>query len=254
MNSFSVLIPARMHSTRLPHKMTLNLGGVPLIIRTAKQASKSSASKVIVATDHPDIVTICKEHDIDVVLTQEKHKTGTDRLSEVATLLNLADNEIVVNVQGDEPLIDPQLINQLAEFIVHQQTEIATIAHPIYQEDEIFNPHIVKVVLDKLNNALYFSRAPIPFYRDGFMDRTQFKLPQNLNLLRHIGIYAYTAKFLKTYTQMADCALEHTECLEQLRALYNGHKIAVLTTPLTPVAGVDTLEDLQRIRQVVSKL
>lgn len=251
LNNFVVIIPARMQSTRLPQKMVLDIGGVPLIVKTAKQALKSQALKVIVATDHADILNICQKHNIDAVMTKITHNSGTDRLAEVAHLLNLNDDQVVINVQGDEPLIDPQLINQLADFIHEKKTEIATIAHPIYKEDEIFNPNVVKVVLDKLNNALYFSRSAIPYYRDGFTKDKEFKLPESLNLLRHLGIYAYSVKFLKSYNQMPHCPLENVECLEQLRALYNGYKIAVLTSSILPEAGVDTLEDLERIRKLV---
>ncbi len=242
-----------MQSTRLPHKMILKIGKLPLIVQTAKQALKSHASRVIVATDHKDILQVCQEHAIEAVMTKASHNSGTDRLTEVAVLLDLQDEEIIVNVQGDEPLIDPQLINQLADFIQNKKADIATIAHSITNEDEIFNPNVVKVVLDKDNNALYFSRAPIPYHRDGFTNRNEFKLPTDLNLLRHIGMYAYSVKFLKNYNQMQPCALENVERLEQLRALYNGHKIAVLSSEIMPEAGVDTLEDLQRIRQLVGK-
>ena len=249
---FNVVIPARMHSTRLPHKMILEVGGLPLIVRTAKQALKSKALKVIVATDHEDILKVCHEYQIEAIMTSTTHNSGTDRLAQVASLLNLNDDEIIVNVQGDEPLIDPVLIDSLAEFIFAKQTDIATIAHPIIEAEEIFNPNVVKVVLDGLNNALYFSRAPIPYYRDGFTNRHEFKLPKELNVLRHIGMYAYSVKFLKQYNQMQPSALEQVECLEQLRALYNEYKIAVLTSETIPETGVDTLEDLQRIRQIVA--
>lgn len=250
-NKFIVIIPARMQSTRLPHKMILKIGGLPLIVRTAKQALMSNASKVVVATDHEDILKVCVDHNIDVVMTSATHNSGTDRLAEVANLLNLDDNEVIINVQGDEPLIDPDLINKLAAFIWDKKTDIATIAHPITDQEEIFNPNIVKVVLDNFNNAMYFSRSAIPFYRDCFTNRNDFKLPENLDLLRHIGMYAYSVKFLKQYNQMLPCAVENVECLEQLRALFNGYKIAVLTSTTIPEAGVDTLEDLQRVRQIV---
>ena len=251
-NNFTLVIPARMHSTRLPQKMILKIGDLPMIVQTAKQAMKSNASKVIVATDHEDIIKVCSEHGIEAVMTKVTHNSGTERLVEVTNLLNLPDDEIIINVQGDEPLIDPSLINQLADFILDKKTPIATIAHHITLEDEIFNPNIVKVVLDKDNNALYFSRASIPFYRDGYTNRQEFKQPQTLDVLRHIGIYAYNIRFLKQYYQLANCPLENVECLEQLRILYNGYKIAVMTSDTTPHAGVDTLEDLERIRQLVN--
>lgn len=248
---FTVIIPARMHSTRLPHKMTLDLGGLPVIVRTAKQALKSKAINVVVATDHQDILDICKQHHINAILTSENHQSGTDRLHEAVTNLGLGENEIIINVQGDEPLIAPQLINQLADFIMLQKTPIATIAHPISNEDEIFNPNMVKVVIDKDNNALYFSRAPIPFYRDGYPPAHTFKLPTETPVLRHIGIYAYTVDFLNAYTKLSPAPLEQTEGLEQLRALYNGFKIAVLKTTEAPGRGIDTLEDLVYVRQIL---
>lgn len=254
MSKFTVVIPARMHSTRLPHKMTLDLGGVPLIIRTARQAQKSNASQVIVATDHIDILNICEEHNITAVMTREEHNSGTDRIAEVAVQLGLAAHETIVNVQGDEPLIDAGLINNLAEFVFNKSAQFATIAHPIKSEEEIFNPNIVKVVLDKDSNALYFSRSAIPFYRDGFSNRVHdFKLPQQLDMLRHIGMYAYSVSFLNSYSSMAPSELESTEALEQLRVLYNGYKIAVLVSDKIPEGGVDTLEDLQRVRQIIAK-
>lgn len=253
MNKFTVIIPARMHSTRLPHKMTLDLDGIPLVVKTARQAHKSSAKSVIVATDHNSILEICQKYDIQAVMTKAEHSSGTDRIAEVASILSMQPSEIIVNVQGDEPLIDPVLIDNLAEFAFTKDAEFATIAHSIITEEEIFNPNIVKVVLDKDSNALYFSRSPIPFYRDGFVNRTHdFKLPAQLNLLRHMGMYAYSAAFLNDYSQMPVSLLENVEALEQLRVLYNGHKIAVLVTDIIPAGGVDTLEDLQRVRQVLS--
>ena len=254
MNKFDVIIPARMHSTRLPNKMTLDLDGIPLIIKTARQAHKSSANSVIVATDHSDILSICKKHNIEAVLTKKDHNSGTDRIAEAASVLGLGANEIIVNVQGDEPLIDPSLIDNLAQFIFKKNAEVATIAHTIETEAEIFNPNIVKVVLDANSNALYFSRAPIPFYRDGFVHQGHnFKLPTQLNLLRHMGIYAYSVAFLNNYSQMPPSELENIEALEQLRVLYHGHKIAVLVSDIIPQGGIDTIEDLERVRQVLSR-
>lgn len=248
---FTVIIPARMHSTRLPHKMTLDLCGIPLIVKTAKQALKSNATNVVVATDHQGILDICKNHGLNAVLTRENHPSGTDRLQEAVTILGLGLDEVIINVQGDEPLINPGLINQLVDFIVAQKTPIATIAHPIISEDEIFNPNMVKAVVDKNNNALYFSRAPIPFFRDGYPPVHDFKLPQEIPILRHIGIYAYTVNFLNAYTKLPPSPIEQIEGLEQLRALYNGFKIAVLTTQEVPGRGIDTLEDLVHVRQLL---
>ena len=253
-NDFTVIIPARMQSARLTGKMLLDIHGVPLIIRTVKQALLSNASNVIVATDDEAIETVCKKHDINVILTDINHQNGTDRVVEAAVQLGLEDNEIVVNVQGDEPLINPQLINNLATFIFNKGTPVATIAHIIDTENEIFNPSIVKVVLDAYNNALYFSRAPIPYSRDGFIEELNFNLPNGINFLRHIGMYAYSVDFLKNYKQMLAPALEHVEKLEQLRILYNGYKMAVMVSDIIPEGGVDTLEDLTRVRQYVANL
>jgi 3-deoxy-manno-octulosonate cytidylyltransferase (CMP-KDO synthetase) len=243
-----------MQSGRLANKMILDLDGLPLIVRTAKQAHKSSAASVIVATDHDSILAICKEHGINAVMTRNDHHSGTDRIAEAASNLGLADDDIIINVQGDEPLIDHTLIDDLAKFTNTKQAEFATIAHPIHTEAEIFNSHIVKVVLDKDSNALYFSRSPIPFYRDGFNNPiNEFKLPTQLNLLRHIGMYAYSGEFLKNYSQLPVSPLESVEALEQLRILYNGHKIAVLVSNIIPEGGVDTIDDLKRVRQTLSK-
>jgi len=242
MSNFIVIIPARMNSFRLPQKMILDVGEVPLIIRTARQALKSKATHVVVATDHEEIRSLCEKHDIRAIMTSSKHQSGTDRLCETVQLLNLSNREqIIINVQGDELFIDPCLINELADFISNKKSHMATVAYPVTNEKEIFNPNIVKVVLDSLQNALYFSRAPIPFHRDGCQT--------TLNCLRHIGIYGYTVKFLENYSQMAECTLEQIECLEQLRVLYNGFKIAVLISKNNHEAGIDTLDDLNRARE-----
>jgi 3-deoxy-manno-octulosonate cytidylyltransferase (CMP-KDO synthetase) len=251
MSDFTVVIPARMSSTRLPRKMLLDVVGLPLIVRVAHQAAISKAKRIVVATDHEEIFTVCRRHNLDVIMTSTEHKSGTDRIAEVVQQLALPEDEIIVNVQGDEPLIDPELINQLASFIAAKRSSIATIAHPILSPEEIFNPNVVKVVLNKDNLALYFSRAPIPYYREGFNNANDVELPKHLNVLRHIGIYAYQVSFLNIYNQLPSCPLEQVEALEQLRALYNGYKIAVMTTNHAPAAGVDTLEDLLRVRQII---
>lgn len=251
MSKFTVVIPARMSSTRLPGKMLLDVVGLPLIVRVAKQAMLSKAERIIVATDHQDIYNVCLHHGLEVVMTSDEHQSGTDRIAEVVKKIGLADDDIIVNVQGDEPLIDPELINSLAAFIAEKQTSIATIAHPINSQDEIFNPNVVKTVLNKDNLAMYFSRAPIPYYRDGYNNPRDFAVPHNINVLRHIGIYAYQVSFLNIYNQLPCCPLEQVEALEQLRALYNGYKIAVMTSNHAPAAGVDTLEDLLRVRQII---
>ena len=169
MTKFHVIIPARMHSTRLPHKMTLSVGKYPLIIQTAKQAQKSNAFQVVVATDHTEIFDLCKQHNVNAVMTADTHTSGTERLAEAAEILGLTDDEVIINIQGDEPLVEPALIDGLAQFFETRAIDFATLAHKIDNEEEIFNPHVTKVVLDKDSNALYFSRSPIPFYRDGFI-------------------------------------------------------------------------------------
>ena len=252
MSDFTVVIPARISSARLPNKMILDVIGVPLIVRVARQASLSRAKKVVVATDHEQILAICKDYGITALMTNSGHKSGTDRIAEVVQRLGLAPNEVIINVQGDEPLIDPELINQLALFIKEQQTSVATIAHPLHSVDEVFNPNIVKVVLDYASLALYFSRSPIPYYRDGYAKAIDLQLPDKLNILRHVGVYAYQVSFLNVYHQLPVCLLEEVEALEQLRALYNGYKIAVMITKHEPAAGVDTMEDLIRVRQIIA--
>jgi 3-deoxy-manno-octulosonate cytidylyltransferase (CMP-KDO synthetase) len=231
--------------------MLVDVVGLPLIIRVARQAMLSQAQEVIVATDHLEIMQVCQAHQVPVVMTRAEHQSGTDRIAEVVSQLGLADNEIIVNVQGDEPLIEPQLINQLAEFISLKQTAIATIAHPIAAADECFNPNIVKTVLNHEALAMYFSRAPIPYFRDSY-GQINPCLPTTLPVLRHIGIYAYQVSFLQAYSRLPVSPLEQIESLEQLRALYYGYQIAVLTTAKAPAAGVDTQADLERVRDPIA--
>lgn len=240
---FLVVIPARLGSTRLPRKPLADIGGKPMVVRVAEQAKKSLAQSVIVATDSAEIQAACDEHRIECLLTSENHLTGTDRLAEVAQLLKLAGDALVVNVQGDEPLIPPELINQVAQTLSnHAGCAISTVAVPIDDVAEIENPNVVKVVLNRAGEALYFSRAPIPFVRDA---RTEDKTEH----LRHLGIYAYRAQFLKAYTRLDPAPPEQAEALEQLRALWNGYRIAVHIASQTPPAGVDTPEDLERIKR-----
>lgn len=252
--TFSIIIPARMASTRLPRKMVADVVGLPLIVRVAKQALKSKAKQVVVATDHEEIYALCLKHKLNVVMTSPDHQSGTDRISEAVQLLGLSGStdEVIINVQGDEPLIEPELINQLARFIQEQQTVIATIAHPLTNIDEVFNHNVVKTVISQNNLALYFSRAPIPYYRDGYSQASQMRLPEQLNVLRHIGIYAYRVGFLEAYRNLPISALEEVEALEQLRALYNGYAIGVMVTDQAPAAGVDTVADLVRVRQIIA--
>lgn len=245
--SFTVIIPARLASTRLPNKPLADLGGKPMIVRVAERAMQSGASQVIVATDHADIFSACTQNNIAVQMTRADHPSGTDRIAEVAAALGLSADTVVVNVQGDEPLIDPSLIAATARLIAHD-VPMSTAAHAITDMAEAFNPNVVKVVLDKCGRALYFSRATIPWHRDGFA-QSKDVLPAAYAPLRHIGIYAYRNDFLQEYPQLAVSPLEQVEALEQLRVLWHGVPIAVHVTPHAPAAGVDTPEDLERVRR-----
>jgi 3-deoxy-manno-octulosonate cytidylyltransferase (CMP-KDO synthetase) len=253
MNQFHVVIPARHASTRLPGKPLLSIAGKPMVVRVAEQAVQSGAQQIWVATDHQAIADVVNEFGFRACLTKDSHPSGTDRLAEVVAQQNWADDTIVVNVQGDEPLIPPALIRAVAAHLhQHPECAIATAAHAIHDEAAMRNPNVVKTVLDNKGNALYFSRAPIPYPRDVFA--THAALPQDLPVLRHIGIYAYRASFLRAYSQLAPCQLEQFEALEQLRALYHGHKIGVALAEHAPPAGVDTEQDLQLARQLFDKL
>ena len=243
---FLVVIPARLGSTRLPRKPLADIGGKPMVIRVAERAKQSLAQSVVVATDSPEIQAACDEHRIECLLTSSDHPTGTDRIAEVAQLLKLPSNALIVNVQGDEPLIPPELINQVAQTLAdHSQCAISTVAVPITDLSEINNPNAVKVVLNRAGEALYFSRAPIPFVRDA-------DAAQKTEHLRHLGIYAYRADFLQAFTRLEPAPPEQAEALEQLRALWNGYRIAVHIASKAPPAGVDTLEDLERVRQLLA--
>ena len=245
--SFSVIIPARLASSRLPNKPLADLGGKPMVVRTAERAMLSGASQIIVATDHADILAACREHGIPACMTRSDHPSGTDRIAEVSALLGLAADAVVVNVQGDEPLIDPALIAATAA-LVTTQVPMATAAHPLHDVEDVFNPNVVKVVLDKFGRALMFSRATIPWHRDAFALNRDV-LPTGYAPLRHIGLYAYRNDFLLAYPNLEVSPLEQIEALEQLRVLWNGHAIAVHVTDTSPATGVDTPEDLIRARQ-----
>lgn len=243
---FLVVIPARLGSTRLPRKPLADIGGKPMVIRVAERAQQSLAQSVVVATDSPEIQAACDEHRIECLLTSPDHPTGTDRIAEVAQLLKLSADTLVVNVQGDEPLIPPELINQVAQTLADNAAcAISTVAVPIVDAAEISNPNVVKVVLNRSNEALYFSRSVIPFVRDA-----QSEVP--VTHLRHLGIYAYRADFLQAYTRLEPAPPELAEALEQLRALWNGYRIAVHTANKAPPAGVDTIEDLERVRRIMA--
>ena len=259
---FKVVIPARYASTRLPGKPLLDIAGKPMVVRVAEQAAKSGASEIVIATDFEKIVSAAAQHNIKAVMTRIDHASGTDRIAEVALQLGWHDDEIVVNVQGDEPLIDPILIKEVAQHLAHSKHAVmATACHPIHDEVSFLNPNVVKVVIDAFGNALYFSRAPIPYPRDSL--QPQGLSPQNIptkagysyvkpniQAYRHIGIYAYRVGFLKQYAQLTVTELEKIESLEQLRVLHHGYKIGVVVTENAPDSGVDTQEDLDFVRSV----
>ncbi len=251
--AFSVLIPARLASTRLPDKPLADICGRPMVVRVAERAAASSADRVVVAADSPAIVDACRLHGVEAVLTRSDHASGSDRLAQACELLGLSGQDTVVNVQGDEPLIDPALIDSVAALLqARPEASMSTAAHAIDSMEDFRNPNIVKVVLDAKGLALYFSRAPIAWWRDGFAARLD-QLPQPAPL-RHVGIYSYRAGFLRQFPTLAQAPIEITEALEQLRALWHGHRIAVHVTDTAPGVGVDTPEDLLRVRSLWSRL
>lgn len=245
---FTVVIPARHASTRLPAKALADIAGKPMVVRVAERAGESGAAAVLIATDHQDIAAAAHTHGIEALLTRADHPSGTDRIAEVVDTVELPDDAIIVNVQGDEPLMPPALIAQLAETLAaHPDAAMASACHPIHDAEDFFNPNVVKVVCDRAGYAMYFSRAPIPWARDAFAGGAR-DLPAALPAYRHVGIYAYRAGFLRAYTRLQPAPLERFESLEQLRALWHGHRIAMVVTQEAPPAGVDTPEDLARVR------
>jgi 3-deoxy-manno-octulosonate cytidylyltransferase (CMP-KDO synthetase) len=249
--SYTVLIPARLASSRLPNKPLADIAGLPMVVRVAQRAALSHAAQVVVAADDASIVTACEAHGVRALLTRADHATGSDRLAEACQLLGLAGDDIVVNVQGDEPLIDPALIDACAHLLARQsECVMSTAAHPIEQQADFANPNVVKVVLDAQQRALYFSRAPIPWWRDGPAPATP--ATGDAQPLRHIGLYGYRAGFLAQFPQLSASPLETVESLEQLRVIWHGHRIAVHVTPHAPGAGVDTPEDLARVRALLA--
>lgn len=243
---FKVVIPARFASTRLPGKPLLEIGGKPMVVRVAEQAGKSAADEVVIATDHEEVMQAAQSHHVAAVMTRIDHVSGTDRIAEVVEKMGWPDDMIVVNVQGDEPLIDPLLINDVAATLANDaQAVMSTACHPLHAQEAFENPNVVKVVLNAKQQALYFSRAAIPFPRDAEHRET-------IVAHRHIGIYAYRVGFLKQYASLPATALERIENLEQLRVLYHGYHIAVTVTAHAPASGVDTPEDLQLVREVFS--
>ncbi|MDE2402740.1 MAG: 3-deoxy-manno-octulosonate cytidylyltransferase [Burkholderiales bacterium] len=248
--AFSVLIPARLASSRLPNKPLADIAGLPMVVRVAQRAALSAAHQVVVAADAPEIVAACLAHGVRCVLTRTDHPTGSDRLAEACMLLGLDGDDAVVNVQGDEPLIDPALINACADQLDQRpDCVVSTAAHVIDDASQFANPNVVKVVIDALGRALYFSRAPIPWWRDAPTPGT----PSGgaCAPLRHIGIYGYRAGFLRRYPQLPPSPLEAIESLEQLRVLWHGERIAVHIAEQAPGPGVDTPEDLARLRALL---
>jgi 3-deoxy-manno-octulosonate cytidylyltransferase (CMP-KDO synthetase) len=250
---FTVLIPARLASTRLPNKPLADIGGIPMVVRVAQRAALSEASDVIVATDSERVEQTCRAHGVQVVITRADHPTGSDRLAEACELLGLDGDDTVVNVQGDEPLIDPALINACAtQLELRRDCVVSTAAHALDDAGQFGNPNVVKVVLDAAGRALYFSRAPIPWWRDA---PSQPQPAHGMGApLRHIGIYGYRAGFLRRYPTLAASPLEAVESLEQLRVLWHGERIAVHITTQPPGAGVDTQEDLDRVRALFASV
>ena len=251
-DGFHVIIPARRASTRLPDKPLADIGGAPMVVRVAQRAQASGALSCTVATDDAEIARVCQNAGIAALLTRSDHPSGSDRLAEAVQQLGLPDNALVVNVQGDEPLIDPALIREVAHVLrARPDCVMGTAAHPIATAQELFNPNVVKVVLDRQHTALLFSRAPLPWWRDAPRHDAALRLddwPADARPLRHIGLYAYRAGFLRRFPSLPPAPLERCESLEQLRVLWHGERIAVTVTERAPGPGVDTPEDLALVR------
>jgi 3-deoxy-manno-octulosonate cytidylyltransferase (CMP-KDO synthetase) len=248
---FSVLIPARLASTRLPRKPLADIGGLPMVVRVAQRAALSQADRVVVAADDDAIVQACRAHGVEALLTRMDHASGSDRLAEACEQLGWEGDASVVNVQGDEPLIEPALIDACAALLAERpDCVMSTVAHPIADVADFVNPNVVKVVLDAAGRALYFSRAPIAWWRDGNAAGRISALPEPAPL-RHVGIYGYRAGFLRRFPLLSPAPIERIESLEQLRVLWHGERIAVHVSGLHPGAGVDTPEDLERVRALI---
>lgn len=250
--SYTVIIPARFQSSRLPGKPLMDIDGLPMIQWTWQQAKKSDAERIIIATDSQQVKTVCESFGAEVCLTREDHQSGTERIAEVIEKCALADNEIIVNVQGDEPMLPPELIHQVAEGLAfNPQISMATLCEPIDCVETVFDPHAVKVSRNAGNLAINFSRAPLPWSRDTFLTDSK-TLPDNWPYKRHIGLYAYRAGFVQQYINWPECALEQVEKLEQLRVLWHGESILVLDSLCDAGVGVDTPEDLEQVRQLLT--
>jgi 3-deoxy-manno-octulosonate cytidylyltransferase (CMP-KDO synthetase) len=248
--SFTVIVPARLASSRLPNKPLADIEGLPMIVRVAQRAALSKASQVVVATDSQAVIDACRTHGVQALLTRADHVSGSDRLAEACEHLGLDGQDMVLNVQGDEPLIAPAMIDACAELLqARPQCVMSTVAHALDDAAEFANPNVVKVVLDAQGLALYFSRAPIPWWRDGSSE-TQAN-PQLGSALRHVGLYAYHAGFLRRFPSLALSPLEQIESLEQLRVLWHGERIAVYVSADKPGPGVDTAQDLERVRALI---
>lgn len=255
---FKAVIPARYASTRLPAKPLLDLGGKPMVVRVAERAVQSGAEEVLVAVDHPDVLAAVTAHGFSAIMTRTDHPTGTDRIAEVVSVCGWSDDVLVVNVQGDEPMIDPVLVSKTAAQLADSKAAMATLGHPIHDLSEFLNPNVVKLVRRADGDALYFSRAPIPWPRDAFSAKADANgnlgaldpLPADIEVLRHVGLYAYRASFLKAYAGLSPSPLEKIEALEQLRALHHGYRISVLVSLAVPSCGVDTQEDALRMQKL----
>lgn len=242
--AFSVLIPARLASTRLPGKPLADIAGLPMVVRVAQRAEAAGAARVVVAADDARIVDACRRHGVLALLTRSDHASGSDRLAEACEQLGLDGDDIVINVQGDEPLIDPALVRRCAALLAERaDCVMSTAAHPLLTRSDFDNPNVVKVVLDREGRALYFTRAGVPCWRDGPAGALPSPPP-----LRHVGLYGYRAAFLRRFPRLAASPLEQIEALEQLRVLWHGERIAVHVSAEAPGAGVDTPEDLARVR------
>lgn len=251
--SFTVIIPARFASSRLPGKPLAEIAGKPMIQYVFEKAQQSGANRVIIATDNEKVAAVAQGFGAEVCMTSEHHNSGTERLAEVVEKLAISDDEIIVNIQGDEPLIPPVIVRQVAENLAKFKVNMATLAVKIHDAEELFNPNVVKVLTDKDGYVLYFSRSVIPYDRDQFMglqDITKATLAEVY--LRHIGLYAYRAGFIKKYVQWAPTQLENLEKLEQLRVLWNGERIHVELAKEVPAVGVDTAEDLEKVRSILA--
>ena len=251
MDDFTAIIPARYASTRLPGKPLLPIAGKPMILHVAERAAASAAKRVIVATDDQRIASTVAAAGVEACMTRTDHESGTDRLEEVCRTCKLGDEEIIVNLQGDEPLMPAEVIDSVAAGLVASKCDMATMAEPITTIDEAFDPNVVKVVCACDGSALYFSRAPIPWAREAYADDRTDSLPAELPVRRHLGIYAYRVRLLRNFVRWQVGALEAQEKLEQLRALGHGVRIHVADAPCTIPPGIDTPEDYQRVRAVL---